>query len=233
MALQFYLVPNLMTADPNDHMAVTVSGKSYTIEDVYDEMTHEGSTVTKAEALASFEEIVRGIIRLASEGKSIVTPLVNISPRVVGVFNNENDGFDRSRHQVKLRVSIGSRLREVEGKISVEKTAPKERQPVLVNYHDAGSETQNEVLTPSGGARITGNLLKFDESAADQGIFFVNTATGAATKVPTKPLKNKPGELIFMNPALAPGNYKLEVRAKLKDNSQLKTGVLDEVLTIS
>lgn len=57
-----------------------------TLEDVFELMTREGSTITKAEALASFEEISRGILKLVSQGKSVSTPLVNISSVVSGVF---------------------------------------------------------------------------------------------------------------------------------------------------
>ncbi len=119
---------NVITPDPDDYMAVTINGKTYTLEDVYDLMTHEGSTITKAEALAAFEEIVRAIIRLVSDGNSVTTSLVNISARIVGVFNGENDRFNPSRHQVKLRVQPGIRLSDPEASIKTDKSAA-ERAP--------------------------------------------------------------------------------------------------------
>ena len=93
-----------------------------------DLMTHEGSTITKAEALAAFEEIVRAIIRLVSDGNSVTTSLVNISARIVGVFNGENNRFTPSRHQVELRVQPGIRLSDPEASIKTDKSAA-ERAP--------------------------------------------------------------------------------------------------------
>ena len=196
-------------------------------------MTHEGSTVTKAECLASWEEMTKGIIHLVSDGNSVTTPLVNISARIVGVFNGEDDRFDPSRHQVKLRVQPGIRLSESESSIKTEKVQAKERLPVLLHYEDNATESKDSVATANGGASLTGALLKFDEKDKNQGVFFVNTANGTETKVSAKMLQNKPGKLIFMNPALAAGTYRLEVRTIFANAKGIKKGTLAEVLTVS
>ena len=233
MPVQYYLMPNVITPDPDDYMAVTTNGRTLTIDYVYDQMTHEGSTVTKAEALASWEEITKGIIRLVSDGNSVTTPLVNISPSIIGVFTSEDDRFDPSRHQVKLRVQPGTRLRDAESAITVEKVQPKERLPVLLHYEDNTTESKDSVATAGGGARITGSLLKFDESDKQQGIFFINTANNSEVHVTGKLLRNKPGELIFMNPALPAGSYRVEVRAMIGTVRKLRTGSLGDVVTVS
>ena len=224
---------NVITPDPDDYMAVTINGKTYTLEDVYDLMTHEGSTITKAEALAAFEEIVKAIIRLVNDGNSVTTSLVNISARIVGVFNGEDDRFDASRHQVKLRVQPGTRLRDIESSIKTEKAQPKERLPVLLHYEDNATESKDSVATAGGGARLTGNLLKFDEKDTKQGIFFINTADNSEVQVKSKLLRNKPGELIFMNPALAAGTYRVEVRTIFANAKGIKKGTLADVVTVS
>lgn len=233
MPLQYYLMPNVITPDPDDYMAVTTNTRTLTLEDVYDQMTHEGSTVTKAEALAAWEEMTRGIIKLAGDGNSIVTPLVNISASIVGVFTGEDDRFDTARHQVKLRVQPGSRLQEAESTIKTEKVQPKERLPVLLHYEDNTTESKDSVATANGGARITGSLLRFDESDPKQGVFFIDVNKGTETKVSGKLLRNKPGELIFMNPKLPAGAYRVEVRALLRNNKSLLTGTLPDVVTVS
>ena len=107
MSLEYYLIPNHMTSDPDDYMAVSSNSDSYTMEDVYKQMTREGSTVTKAEALAVFEEITQAIAGILEEGHSIVTPLVNITSSVSGVFESEDDRFDPSRHEVRLNIGTG------------------------------------------------------------------------------------------------------------------------------
>ncbi|MCW9708265.1 DNA-binding domain-containing protein [Fodinibius salsisoli] len=233
MPLEYYLTPNRITPDSEDYMAVSVNRESYTIEDVYDHMTREGSTLTKAEALASFEEITRGIINILQQGDSVSTPFVNLMPTISGVFIGEDDRFDLGRHQVRISVSAGSRLRKSAEDIDTKKVSPRERQPELLHYFDNTMESKDEEITISGGARITGTLLKFDETDDSQGIFFINTDDGSATRVDSKMMKNKPSELIFMNPALDPGTYRLEVRTILNGNNDIRSGVLSEELTVS
>lgn len=235
MPLEFYLVPNHITPDPDDYMAISRSPQSYSIEDVFDHMTREGSTITKAEALAVFEEITQGIINLVTQGNTVATPLVNIRPTISGVFNGDDDKFDRARHQVRINVSPGLRLRKSGGQITSQKIAAQERQPAPVHFFDNGSETQDEIITPGRGARITGSLLKFDEADQNQGIFFANEEDSSETRVDSPMLKNKPGELIFMNPELPAGTYRLEVRSSLNRTSsdELRTGMLHAGLSVA
>lgn len=222
-----------MTPAPDDYMAVSKSPQNYTIDDVYEQITREGSTVTKAEALAVFEEITQGIINLVKQGNSISTPLVNISSSVSGVFDGDDDSFDANRHQVRISVNPGNRLRKVASEITTKKVAAAERKPTPVHYHDNGSESQDEVITTGRGARITGSLLKFDEQDLDQGIFFVKLDDNSEVRVEPPVLKNKPGELIFMNPELDPGDYRLEVRSIVNGTTQVRSGAISVNLSVA
>jgi hypothetical protein len=233
MPLKYSLIDNPMTADPDDRMAMTSVNQSFELGDVIDEMISRGSTVTRAEALSVFDELCLAIERLVENGNSVVTPLFNIAPSLVGVFTNDDDSFDRSRHQVKLRIRPGLRLRQMEQNIAVEKVPPTRLQPVLVHFFDNTSESQDEVITPGGGGRIVGSLLKFDEADTQQGLFFVNVGNGSAIRVSGKFLKNKPGELIFIIPNLPPALYRVEVRAIKPGTKGLRTGVLPFELTVS
>lgn len=232
MALQYYLTPNHMTPDPDDYMAVSSNSRSYTIEDVFDHMTREGSTITKAEALAVFEEISQGIINLVEQGFAVNTPLVNISSTVSGVFTGDDDSFNSGRHNVRINLTTGTRIGEIARDIKAEKIVVQKRVPVLSHYYDNESETQDETITPGKGARITGSLLKFDEDDNNQGVFFVNTADNSETRVDSFMLRNKPGELIFLNPTLPAGTYRLEVRSVIHRTSDPRPGALSDELTV-
>lgn len=233
MALEYYLVPNHMTTDPDDFMAVSSNSNSYSIEDVYKQMTREGSTITKAEALAVFEEITQAIVGILEEGHSIVTPLVNITSGVSGVFESEEDRFDSSRHKVRLNISAGKRLREINGSISPVIGSSGIRKPTLTRFYDNASETQNELITPEGGARLKGSFLKFDEEDDDQGIFFIDLSDNTEHRVDKPLLRNKPGELIFILPDLPAGDYRLEVRSIIPYTTTIRTGRLTDELTVS
>lgn len=203
------------------------------MEDIFEHMTREGSTITKAEALAVFEAIIRAIVTLVAAGYSVVTPLVNISSTVRGVFEDEEDDYDPDRHQVRLSTRPGIRLRDATERIIPEKITARQPRPDLVHYHDNISETQDEQITPEGGGRITGSQLKFDEDDPEQGVFFINLDTGEATRVHYNMMRNKPKELIFMVPSLPAGNYRLEVRSILSRGLPLSSGSLSATLTVS
>jgi hypothetical protein len=234
MPLTYYLVDNTMTPDPLDRRAIVLPRQSYDIDSVIDQMISRGSTVTKAEALSVFEELSLAIENILKEGNSINTPLFKITPSISGVFINDEDSFDSSRHGVKLRIHPGLRLRQTESKITVERTTGVRPQPTLIHYDDNASNSQDDVITLGKPARVTGSLLKFDEADLQQGIFFINIGNGNATRVAGKTVKNKPGELIFTNPAdLVPGTYRLEVRAILAGTKTGRSGALPAELTVS
>lgn len=234
MALQYYLIDNKLRPDLNDCFAVPLPTQSLSIEDVIERMVSRGSTVTKAEALSVFEELSLAVQQLIKDGNTITTPLFNVQPRITGVFTSDQDTFDRSRHEVKLRIQPGARLKEIIDSIQVEKTTSGRREPVLAHITDSKTETKDEMLSPGGGAKIVGSLLKFDEKATEQGIFFINTANNATTKVEGKLLRHMPGELIFTIPlGLAPGTYWVEVRTLMSGNKNIRTGALPYELTVS
>ena len=69
--------------------------------------------------------------------------------------------------------------------------------------------------------RLVGHRLKFDPADANQGAFFVAPAGEARVQVVAC---NKPGELIFMVPALPAADYTLEVRATVHGSEDVRTG---------
>lgn len=51
MAIKYYLQPNPVTPDPNDHSARVLSNKVHDLESITKEMLKRGSTVTEADIL--------------------------------------------------------------------------------------------------------------------------------------------------------------------------------------
>lgn len=233
MPLKYSLHDNQMTADPNDKMAVTVTTRQYTIDDLINKMISRGSLVTKSAALSAFEEQFLAMEELLKEGDgTLVTPMFNISFSIPGVFKDEEDGFDNSRHQVKIRITPGVRLKKLESQIKTQKVKPESPTPLPQYYYDNVSETQNEVVTSNGGFRLRGSLLKIDGTMADEGVFFINTETGAVIKAANKFLRNKPAELIMNAPELPAGSYRVEVRNRFSRTKDVRTGALPVELTV-
>ncbi|MDR8392620.1 DUF4469 domain-containing protein [Aliifodinibius sp. S!AR15-10] len=110
--------------------------------------------------------------------------------------------------------------------------SPASPEPKLQRYYNNGSDTNNETLTPGYTGRLVGELLKIDPEDPDQGLFLV-ASDGAETEV-EEFVENSPSELGFRVPdGLASGEYAMEVRAKLHNTNDLRTGTLNASLTVT
>ncbi|PAU94562.1 hypothetical protein CK503_07140 [Aliifodinibius salipaludis] len=231
MSIKYSLIPNNLTSDPEDHMAVVQDQTSRTIDDIIDEIADRGSTVTKADILSVVEEYQAVIAKFLEDGDSINTPLFRTSASISGVFEDQTDSFDRSRHYVRLNVNPGPRIGEISEDLPVEKVAATRVEPVLELFKDFASDTQNDTVTPGGAAELRGSHLKVDPSDANQGVFFI-ASDGTEIKADTI-MRNKPANLIFMVPdTLTSGEYEVEVRAIPRGNTEVKTGQLDSVVVV-
>lgn len=103
--------------------------------------------------------------------------------------------------------------------------------PEITQFVDFNSSESNAVLTPGGIARITGEELKFDQSQADEGVFFV-AADGTETRVEVIASLTE-GQLMFQVPALARGEYSVAVRRAYTSSRTLRRGQLDSTLTVA
>jgi len=93
------------------------------------------------------------------------------------------------------------------------------------------SATTDSTLTPGNIGTLNGARLKFDPDQADEGLYLLPTSGGATVKVTTFQ-RNKPGQLIFLNPTgLAAGDYFMEVRARVRGTTELRSGRLEDVVT--
>ena len=232
MSIKYSLIPNHLTSDPEDHMAIVQDQTSRTIDDIIEEIADRGSTVTKADILSVVEEYQAVIAKFLEDGDIINTPLFRTSASISGVFDDQTDSFDRLRHYVRLNVTPGSRIGEIAEDLSVEKVAATRIEPVLEIFKDFISDTQNDTLTPGGAAEIRGSHLKVDPAEADQGVFFI-ASDGTETRVDTI-MRNKPANLIFMVPdSLASGEYEVEVRSLLQGHTSIRSGRLKSTLVVA
>lgn len=234
MGLQYYIQSSEnLNPGAGKHHSISRNTETITFEKVLDYVTRAGSTVTRAEAVACFEECAQYARAMLEEGHRVETPLVTLYSRLKGRFDDESDRFDPGRHEVKIRSEPGRRMKKAAPNIIPEKVLPRERNPQPNHYHDSLSDSRDDIITPGGGARITGSLLKIDPGDGEQGIFFVNGARGEAIPVDdTSILLNKPSELIFTNPDLPPGTYRLEVRTIPQRVTVIRRGSLSAELVV-
>lgn len=233
MSINYVLLENNLTSDPDDHMAMVQPTGTAELDDIIERMIEMGSTVVKADILSVLENYHSTIENMVLEGMNVNTPGANYKVSIRGVFDGQSDSFDPQRHQVRAAVSPGRRFRSaIEERAQPVKQEPVKPKPNPLEYIDLNSDTRNSVLTPAGMGQVVGHRLKFDPEDDAQGIFFVaddSTETKAAVVG-----RNKPADLMFMVPGdLDAGEYTLEVRAAVYGSDDVRVGALDEPLTVT
>lgn len=240
MSIKYALFKNHLTSDPDDYAAIVQIAGSVDLDKIADRIVAHGSTVGRADVLATLELAVTVCEEAIDNSEHInFGGLVDMYPRVKGVFVNATDPWDSARHRAAVGANAGVRVRKhVREQAQMERVEALKPSPNLVAYADTTSGTTDDTVSVGGIADIVGNRLKYDAAQADEGIYFVPTGGGAAVKV-TDVNTNKPSKLIFLNPAtLVPGDYYLEVRARMgrppagPDNRELRIGRLDATLTV-
>lgn len=232
MPIKYALYENTLTDNPDDHRAVVKHQTRRTMGDIIERMIRRGSTVTKAEALAVIEEYHAAIRDFIANGDRIATPMWQVSVGVKGVFRGDDDRYDPERHEIRIAASGGPELRALAEALTASKIEKDLPRPAVTHFHDFGSDTDNETLTPGGTAKIHGHRLKFDPDDLQQGAFFTDKG-GTETRI-QQYLYNKPSQLIVILPdGLSPGTYRLEVRHRPPDNNtDIRSGRLTEKLQV-
>jgi len=233
MPISYALFENNLTTDPSDFAAVVQIVDSLDLEEIADRMIAQGSTTTKADILAVLEDLIAAIEAVLQEGGRVnLGGLFEMYPRIRGVFNGAMDTFDPTRHTIDVGCKAGSRVRNtVQSKATVNKQEAIKPAPNPLQYLDTATGDSTIITTGNIGT-LVGHPLKFDQAAADEGIF-INTFTGPVQIPNTNIQKNKPGELVWLNPAtLFLGAATIEVRARVDGGTELRTGLLDENLFI-
>lgn len=233
MPINYALFENHLTTDPTDYTAQVKITSSVDLDGIVQRILDQGSTVTRPDILAVLEDAIKASESILLEGSRLnFGGLVDLYPRIRGVFNGLTDSYDPARHSVEVGATSGSRVRKtVREQAQVHKQETIKPSPAPIEYLDVNSGQINTTYTPNGIGQISGHRLKFDETQADEGIFFIADGDSTVTKVSIVQ-KNKPGQLVFMVPALTGDDYWVEVRARLQGGTELRKGRLDTLLGV-
>ncbi len=230
MSIRYTIIKNNSLLGNSPCVAKVRPQGSATLDQVVDLMMLT-STVAKPDVLGVIEGFFTAVEYLLLDGKNVLTPLVVFRSGIQGPFVDEADGYDPARHRLHACASAGPRLRRaLRGRGVAERVHLGELYPAPERYYDIESGTNNETLTPGGQGRLIGDRLHFDPADPKQGVFFV-AGDGSAVRAGL-PARNTPKELIFVVPALAAGMYTLEVRTGWGENGEIRSGQLDEPLTV-
>lgn len=232
MSIEYMLVESKINGSPVGCRAVVQSSGQAGLADVVQHMLRDDCPLDQATIETALKYFFSAIRDMVLEGRYVTTPSANYRASIRGRFEHMDDGFDTDRHQVVAAAAPGLELRRaVRTQARVERQETVKPQPLPLLYSDVQSGELNGALTPGAPGLLRGHRLSHDPADPEQGIFF-RAADGSVTRVETI-IRNKPREVAFMVPALAPGEYTLEVRARIKDGSELRTGVLAAPLTVA
>lgn len=236
-SIQFTLAPARLPPLKDEHKYVAhvhLRG-SLGFDDVAERILGQGSTVTKPDLLAVFENLAVCLQELLVEGWRVnFGGIFSMYASVHGTFPDAMATFDPASNTVELNAQAGRRLRDyvlanaVPERIHVDAPAPKP-----LEFKDLSSATINAVITPGNIGTVEGLHLRFDPEAADEGIFLIPAAGGDTVQI-TVTQRNDPSQLVFLVPTLTPhAEYWLEVRAHLKGGEALRAGRLVEPLEVA
>lgn len=214
--LKYYLVENPLAKEENSYVAHVSSPETKTLEDILKVMSGEATGLSLHQALSYFEKLTKTVSEFIKDGHCVSTPLFKVRPTISGLFVDEFDSFDPTRHKVNAKFSPGIKLSKLNAEFYMEKCDIQAYQPMLRKFTDAASTGVNAVATPGGIGTINGKHLFFDKNNLDLGVFFVpanNPGTAIRAMIYSRIF---PKELSFCIPVLEPGEYRILVKTQPK-----------------
>ena len=235
-SIMYNLVPATMPnlKDSGKYLAQVQIRGSLGFEEMADRMIAQGSSITRSDILAVFQNLELALKTAMLEGYRVnFGGIFDMFPSITGTFDGITAAFTPAANGVDVRARCGSTVRDyVIASASVERVYLSKPAPTPMSYADLGSGTTDTTVTPGHIGTLSGQRLKFDASATDEGVFLVPLAGGAEVKV-TAVQSNLPRELVFLVPTLtANAGYCLEVRARLNGADELRTGRLGKTLAV-
>lgn len=218
--VKYHLVKNFLAGHTDTFIARTQRVSTFDIDALIERMLQCGTTLTKTDIMAVLNAMEETIVEITKEGHTVAIPLFQTRFSIVGSFNGPMDIFDHTRHKLKINVSRGTLIRDVQKKIKLEKIDSLAPPINIIEVRDCVSETANSVLTTKGVVKIYGNHIKIVGNDENCGLYFV-AADGTETKASVI-VQNKPSELIVIVPELTAGMYKVKVATQYNGHYDLK-----------
>ena len=160
------------------------------------------------------------VTQLLEEGLSVMDGVVQITPRVSGVWETEGAEYDEKIHKRTVDIVPTADLRDVLDAISVKVLGAKEASARITSITDTATGLKDGTITIGDDIIIEGDKLKVDEKDAAQGVFF-KAANGTEYKTTRRLSVNKPSQIIARVPKEVPaGAVTVIVRTKYSSTAK-------------
>ena len=164
-------------------------------EDIADIITKERSEFRKETILSILGLRDKAVKDLIQQGAAFMDGLVQISPRVSGVWETENAAYDERIHKRTVDLIPTADLRTALDAIGVKVLGAKETSARITAITDTATGLHDGTLTIGDDIIIEGDKLKVNEKDAQQGVFF-KAADGTEHKTTRRLSVNKPDQII-------------------------------------
>jgi hypothetical protein len=215
--MEYFLVDNNLTPDPNDQIAIPTNIRSYTDNDIIDRIMQRGTTLTRPDLLAAVRAYLEEHGYIVEEGNGFNTGLINAGPSITGKFNDATDSYDHSRHSLRYSMNFSKDIREKISRVKMTKVQAPVTGPIIVAIKDSLSGQTDGTLSAGGVLDIAGSRLKVYPDIPEDGVYFL-ASDGTEYKASVL-VENKPSRVIVMLPVLPVGSYTLEVRTHYSSSS--------------
>ena len=237
--IRAYLYDNVLTTDdPNDFIARVQSERSLNVKDICQSAATRGGADISA---ASMEHAVNLWLKEMAynlcDGFSVNTGYFTANANIKGVFNSPTESFNAQKHTLLFDFVQGRLLRKELDTVEVNILGVADTSLAVAQVTDVKTGSVNDLLTAGRNLKIAGSKLKIAGGDAANGVYFINQATQARTKVDMSDIvTNNPSELIIVIPALTAGTYKIEVTTQYGGNTKQllkepRTAAFDKILT--
>lgn len=230
--IKFGLFKNHLIPNANNYRAVIQDLEIIDDDDLLKEMIVPGG-VTATQASAVLTAWYEAIEKALKSGKGVKTKLMTIKPSVKGVFEDEDDDFDATKHFVGLNIFLRNPLRNIAKLLRAQKIKVRKPAPMIRHFIDTATQQNDKVISVGMVGELAGEFLKCDPNDEDQGVFIIKS-DGSDLRIASF-IYNAGTKLIFFLPnTLNVGDeVKIEVRNKLDNRiKELRTSRFFHALTV-
>jgi len=228
---EVYLRPNTLTKDNDRDCIADVHTHAATQrnEDIAEIITKERSEFRKETIMSILTMRDKAVKALIEQGLSFMDGLVQISPRVSGVWETENSAYDEKMHKRTVDLIPTAELRTTLDAIGVKVLGAKEETARITSITDTATGLKDGTLTIGDDIIIEGDKLKIDETDAAQGVFF-KAENGSEYKNERRLSVNMPSQIIARVPKEVPeGKVEVIVRTKYSGTARVLTSLREIV----
>jgi hypothetical protein len=178
-----------------------VNQRSYTENDLAEDLVDSNIGISKPEALAMLEATAEHLLKRIKNGDSINLRLLHIHPAILGTY--EQGEFPQ---EAIVRITPSKEVTETAKNIRLRHV--EEVRQMYINFvHDTKSNTTNSMITSGGTVKITGHNLKIAGDNPAVGVeFTAMEAPETIYRISARDIiSNNPSELIVVAPEMVAG----------------------------